>query len=82
MPLMKFLLEVLKIHALVFARRRIRDHAWISEDLLNSTEKRDYPKKLASRTKADENWANFKQPMIYVINLKNHLKKQYYQNLL
>ena len=65
-------------------KKRVRESnpQWITEELLNSIKLRDYLKKVASRSKTEEDWVRFKQQRNFVINLKNRLKKQYFQNLI
>ena len=63
-------------------KKRVRESSpqWVTEDLIKSIRKRDYLKKVASRSKNEMDWQNFKQQRNFVINLKNRLKNQYFQN--
>ena len=76
-------LNVLNVIAPV-TRKRVRESSpqWITEELLNSIKLRDYLKKVASRSKNEDDWVKFKQQRNYVINLKNRLKKQHFQNVI
>ena len=55
---------------------------WVTEELLTSIKRRDYLQKIASRSKYENDWLNFKQQRNFVVNLKNRLKKQYFQNVI
>ena len=76
-------LQVLNTLAPV-TRKRVRESnpQWVTEELLSSIKRRDYLKKIASRSKNEDDWVNFKQQRNFVINLKNRLKKQYFQNVI
>ena len=63
-------------------RTRESNPQWVTRELLNSIKRRDYLKKVASRSKTEKDWINFKQQRNFVIHLKNRLKKQHYQNVL
>ena len=65
-------------------KKRVREFSpqWVTAELLNSIKLRDYLKKTASRTKSENDWFSFKQQRNFVINLKNRLKKQHFQNLI
>ena len=76
-------LQVLNALAPV-TKKRVRESnpQWVTEELLASIKRRDYLKKIASRSKDENDWLNFKQQRNFVVNLKNRLKKQYFQNVI
>ena len=79
----KNVLEVLNRHA-PLTKKRLRDSSpqWVTEELLDAIKRRDYLKKIASRTKANTDWTRFKKQRNFVINLNNRLKKGHYQRVL
>ena len=76
-------LEILDRHA-PLTKKRLRESSprWVTEELIEAISKRDYLKKIASRTKSDSDWRNFKKQRNYVVNLNNRLKKGHYQRVL
>ena len=76
-------LQVLNILAPV-TKKRVRESnpQWVTEELLASIKHRDYLRKSASKSKNENDWVKFKQQRNHVINLKNRLKKQYFQNVI
>ena len=71
-----------KLAPITKKRVRVNNPWWITEELLKSIKLRDYLKKTASRTKSESDWLNFKKQQNFVINLKNRLKKEHFQNLI
>ena len=77
-------LGVLNRHA-PFIERRISNSSppWVDEVLLNAIQERDYLKKIASRTEINSlEWQSYKRKRNSVVELKNRLKKEYYQKIL
>ena len=79
----KNVLDVLNVLAPV-TKKRVRESnpQWVNEELLNSIKRRDYLKKVASRSKSETDWLNFKQQRNFVVHLKDRLKKQHFQSLI
>ena len=76
-------LKVLNRHA-PLTKKRLRESSpqWVTEELLEAIKRRDYLKKVASRTKASTDWTRFKKQRNFVISLNNRLKKGHYQHVL
>ena len=53
---------------------------WVNDELIDAIRERDFRKKKAAKSGLLSDWNIFKQTRNTVTNLKNRLKRDYYQN--
>ena len=75
------LLRVLHKHAQILTRRMsAANPPWVNDELIDAIRERDFRKKKAAKSGLLSDWNIFKQTRNTVTNLKNRLKRDYYQN--